>query len=77
MRGKPGILLELADKRKVIVYNDQPLLETKGVVVLNLIDDEYKLILNEQEKPKTILKTVHKYNLENQNELNKVIGYVD
>ena len=74
---KPGILLELPDKRLVIVYNNQPLLPKHGKVVLHLIDKNHNLIKDEAGKPKTIIKTLDAYNLENQENVNKLIGYVD
>ncbi len=41
------------------------------------IDKNHKLIKDEDGKPKTIIKTLDAYNLENQENVNKLIGYVD
>lgn len=73
---KPGILLLLPDGRKTIVYNEQPLLQSNGRVILNLIDEKLNLIYKDG-KPSIIMKSVEQYNLENQEGVNKIIGFVD
>lgn len=72
-----GVILKLADERTVIVYTKQQLLIEKGKVIMNLVDEKYNLIKDENGKPKIIIKSVEQYNLENQYELNKFVGFVD
>ncbi len=74
---KPGVILRLSDDRLVIVYNDQPLLVSNSKVVMTLIDGKYDPLIDENGKPKTILKDVAQYNLENSNGLIKLMGYID
>jgi|WetSurMetagenome_2_1015567.scaffolds.fasta_scaffold1111547_1 hypothetical protein len=70
---KPGRILKLSDGRTVILYNNQPLLQEKGMVILNLIDADYNLLTNEQGNPRTIIQAVEVFN-----ELDKeLIGYID
>lgn len=74
----PGIILKLADGRKVIVYNKQQLmLKGKSKVIMNLIDDDHILIKDENGKPKILIKDLAQYNLENQEGINELIGYID
>jgi hypothetical protein len=75
MSRKPGVIAKLPDDRMVIVYRDQPLLEKKGKVILSLIDENYSLILGEDNKPKIIIQDVHVYNESMQ--AATLIGYVD
>ena len=72
-----GIILKLPDERNVIVYTKQPLLEEKGKVIMNLVDENLNLIKDETGKPKIIIKSVEQYNLENENRINTVVGFVD
>lgn len=72
-----GIILKLPDERTVIVYTKQPLLKEKGKVIMNLVDEKYNLIKDENGKPKIVIKSIEQYNLENQNQVNMVIGFVD
>jgi len=72
-----GIILKLPDERMVIVYDKQPLLKENGKVIMNLVDEKYNLIKDENDKPKIIMKDVDQYNIENQNKINRLIGYVD
>lgn len=71
----PGILVKLPDQRKCIVYDNQPLAKTKGVIVLHLIGEDYNLLKTEEGKPRLLLKPVHIYNEEMQHAT--LIGYVD
>ncbi len=70
-----GIIAKLPDGRTVIVYDNQPLAEVKGKILLNLVDDKYNLIKNEDGKPKVIIKDISDYNEEMQ--AATLIGYVD
>jgi hypothetical protein len=71
----PGTLIQLSDGRKCIVYNKQPLFAEKGKVILHLLDEDLKLIPDEKNNPKIIMKDVTVYNEEMQ--AAKLIGYVD
>jgi hypothetical protein len=72
----PGKLIKLKDGRKVILYNNQPLIKS-GRVVLHLIDDDYNIQTDETGKAKTILKNIEEWNEENRQGLHKGIGMVD
>jgi hypothetical protein len=72
----PGVLLQLQDGRKAIVYNDQPL-KSKGMIFLHLVDDNFKRVLNDEGEPKVLIWTVEKYEGESLEGKNKLIGYVD
>lgn len=72
-----GVILKISDERIVIVYNKQPLLAEKGMVIMNLVDEKCNLIKDESGKPKIIIKSVEQYNLENQHGINKVVRFVD
>lgn len=69
-----GKIFKLIDGRKVIVYDDQPILN-KNKVLLHLVDENYELIMNENDKPKTIFKNYDDL----LNELKKAsfVGFVD
>lgn len=73
----PGIILQLADGRKCIVYDNQPLLAESAKVLLHLIDGNNNLLKHEDGSPKVLIKSVEMYNVENQYGVNHVIGYVD
>lgn len=73
---RSGTLILLQDGRKVIMYDNQPLIK-QGRVVLHLIDDNYNLIKDETGKEKTIIKPLDTWNEENRQGLNKGIGKVD
>lgn len=60
-RGNPGIIIELADGRKAIVYHNQPLHQTQCKLLLHLIGDDYKPILGDDGKQKTLIKSEQEY----------------
>jgi hypothetical protein len=66
---------KLNDGRNVVVYHNQPLAKEKGKIILNLIDEKYNLIKDENGKPKTIIKDIAAYNEEML--IAKLIGYID
>ncbi len=72
---KSGIIAKLPDGRKVIIYDKQPLIKEKGKVVLNLVDDDYNIIVDNIGNPKIIIKDVSIYNEEMQ--VATLLGYVD
>jgi len=74
-RGNSGKIIRLDDGRLVIVYNNQPLLKESGKIVMHLIGDDYKALLGEDKKQKTILKDLSDYNLQCKNW--QLIGFVD
>lgn len=76
MKKKPGVILQLPDKRLVKVLNEQPLLKEHNKVIMHLIDQEYNVIM-EFGKPKILMRSLEQYNLENQQEINKLIGHID
>ena len=43
MSRKPGRVILLPDKRMCILYNDQPLIKEKQMIVLHFIDEHFKL----------------------------------
>lgn len=53
-----GRIIQMADGRKAVFRYQQPLLMEKGKVVLYLIDDEFRPIVGEDQKQKTILMDV-------------------
>ncbi len=61
MARKPGTLAEMPDGRKVIIYDNQPLLKEHGKVIVHLIDDDYNLIM-QNGKLKILMFAVHVYN---------------
>lgn len=71
----PGIIVETSEGKKFIIYNNQPLLEEKGKVILHHIDDNMKLMNDDNGKPKISIRSVQVYNEEAQTY--KVIGHVD
>lgn len=71
---KPGIVAELPDNRLVIVYEEQPLLEQKGKVILNLTTQDHELIIKDG-KPSLLIWDVAYYNLVMEGA--KFIGFVD
>lgn len=75
MNNNSGAIVQLADGRKVIVYNNQPLLKMAKKVILNLIDENYNCIKGDDGKPKVIIKDISAYNVEMK--AAKLIGYVD
>lgn len=76
MAKKGGIIIKLQDGRHCVVLNDQPLIEQKGVVVLNLCDEFGSLIIDAvTKKPKIIMKSVEEYNMEI--ETSKLIGFIN
>ncbi len=77
MSKKPGVILRLPDERLVIVYNEQPLLVSRGYIILHLVDKDYNLIEDDGKHPLTLLRSVDQYNLENESGANKLIGHVD
>lgn len=74
MNKKPGIMFELPDKRKAIVYNNQPLMKEKGKVIINLLNDDLSLKMVNS-NPSLLMKSVEIYNEEVQTW--KMMGYVD
>ena len=74
MAKRPGIIIKMNDV-KYIVYNDQPLLKEKSMMVLHRIDDKFKLIKNDDGKPKTKLMGVSVYNESAQ--AAQLMGHVD
>lgn len=75
MKRKGGILVKLPDNRKVIVYHNQPLQEEKGKIILNLVDDNYRHIIGENDRAKILIWDLSYYNLVMEGA--KLIGYVD
>ena len=71
----PGIIFKLPDNRICIAYNKQPLLEERGKIILNLVDEDYNLLKHENGKPKVLIKSVDLYNEEAHTW--KLMGYVD
>jgi hypothetical protein len=71
----PGIIVKRDDGSRVIVYNDQPLLAERGRIILHLVDENNKKILNGDGKPKIRIMDVQVYNEEIQ--ASTLIGYVD
>ena len=71
----PGKLIRLKDGRKVIFYNNQPLMKEKGKIILHLVDENNNIIEGENKKPKTILKDADSFT--EGMEGAGVIGFVD
>lgn len=71
----PGRFIKSGDGRFFVIFNNQPLLQEKQKMILNLADEKGGLILDEKGKPKIILKDVEVYNLERT--WYKLKGYVD
>lgn len=69
-----GKLVKMADDRIVIVYNYQPLIKQEKIV-LNLVDENYKLIKGEDGKPKILVRDIPTFNEEMQ--AATLIGFVD
>jgi hypothetical protein len=74
MPRNPGKIIQLPDNRKVILYNDQPLIK-QDKVLLYLIDEDFKKITDDEGKPKTIIKNLKDYN--NEVMTYKLIGHID
>lgn len=51
-----GKLLKLPDGRICIMYDKQPLRESKGKIILHLVDDNHNRLMGEDGRPKTLLK---------------------
>ena len=66
--------MRLQDGRVVVMYNKQPLFD-KGKIILNLVDNDFKPILGEDNIPKTLIK-MKSYFSDNQDSI-KLIGFVD
>lgn len=64
----------MADDRLVIVFNYQPLIKQQKIV-LNLVDEDYKLIKGEDGKAKTLVRDIETYNEEMK--AATLIGFVD
>ena len=71
----PGIIVKMADGLRCIVYNKQPLLATKGKVLIHIIDENDNPILNDMGTPKRRILDVAVYNEEMQ--ASKLIGYIN
>lgn len=69
-----GQLIKLSDGRMGIIYNDQPLFK-QGKIVINLVNDDYTLILDDNGKPKILVKGKAEY--EELMKDAKLIGFVD
>lgn len=74
---KPGIMLQISDGKKVIVYNEQPFLASQKKIMMHIVDDDGVLQYDESGKQKIVTRTLEQYNLDNQQGVNKVIGFVD
>lgn len=74
MAKRPGIIIEMNDV-KYIVYNDQPLIKEKSIVILHYVDKDFNLIKNDKDKPKTKLMSLSVYNESAQ--AATVLGHVD
>lgn len=70
-----GQIIQLPDKRFCIVYNEQPLIEAKGKIILHLVDENYNPQIGNNDKPRILIWDSNIYRQEMQNA--KVIGYVD
>lgn len=66
---KPGIIMLLPDGRKIIMYEDQPLLQEKGKVILTLLTDDL------EPTEKKLIKDVHVWN--EQAQACKILGFAD
>lgn len=78
MRGNPGKIVRWPDDvRTFIVYNKQPFLKEKKMVILTIVDPEtYQPLLRKNEKkPQTLIQTLDVYNSRVKDA--KVIGLVD
>lgn len=78
MRGNPGKIVKWPDdNRTFIVYNKQPFLEEKKMVILTIVDPvNYQPIIREDsKKPKILIQTLDVYNSRVKDA--KVIGLVD
>lgn len=74
MAKRPGIIIEMNDV-KYIVYNDQPLIKEKSIVILHYVDKDFNLIKNDKDKPKTKLMSLSVY-IESA-QAATVLGHVD
>lgn len=61
MSRRSGTIAQMSDGRKIIIFNDQPLLKDKKKVVVYLINEDYELIIDNGE-PKTLLFDLKVYN---------------
>ena len=52
----PGRIYKVDDDRIVIHYNEQPLYECQGITIFNLVDEDYNLLLNDEQKPRILMK---------------------
>ncbi len=68
MARNPGKYVELQDGRKGIVRNKEQHIAFAGRVLVNIVDDKFQPIMNDQEKPIRVFKMP--------NEL-KTIGFID
>lgn len=60
MAKRPGQIFELSDKRKCIIYNDQPLFN-HGRVIFTLLNDDLSLMMDEKGKQKVLIKSKQEY----------------
>lgn len=70
----PGQIVQLPDKRFCIVYNEQPLIQEKGKIILHLVDENYNLMYD-NDRPRIIIRNLDAYIQEMK--ASKMIGYVD
>lgn len=76
----PGIVLQEihGQQRKLVVYNNQPLLKKNKKIVLHLVDDNLVVQKDEAGKPKTLLRDYQLYNDDMKSgKVYKLIGYID
>jgi hypothetical protein len=73
IKKNPGKILKLQDKRLCIAYNNQPLLESKGKLMLYLCDEKHNILKNDAGKSMILLKDAEIF----RNEITTIIGYID
>jgi hypothetical protein len=72
MARNSGTVIQLADGRKCILYNKQPV---PGKIVLHLTDDNFKMLTDERGRHRTLLRSVDPWVEEMKDA--KTIGYID
>ena len=72
-----GKLYKMKDGRNIGIYQSQPLFKKHGKVIVNILDEDWNVILGDDDRPKTLLWTEDEFKIKRATGELEHVGYED